>query len=112
MGRRPGAGGGMTTRSYSLRHRLDVVFGILLVCLAVGGSMALGLTQRQRRDAALLTALHEQERFVYELTALGASAEFDRGVAQLRQNLRSLGRGGTVALTGGASPRGAPTRGR
>ena len=49
-----------TARSYSMRQRLDLVFGILLVFLAVGGSIALELTQRQRKDAALLAALHEQ----------------------------------------------------
>ena len=64
-----------STHSYSLRQRLDVVFGVLLICLAVGGSMALELTQRQRRDAILLSALHEQEQLVYELMAQAAPAD-------------------------------------
>jgi signal transduction histidine kinase len=91
----------MTTRSYSMRQRLDLVFGILLVFLAVGGSVALELTQRQRRDAALLAALHEQERLVYELTILGAPAEFERGVSRLSRNLRTLQHGGQLELGDG-----------
>jgi signal transduction histidine kinase len=102
----------MTTRSHSLRQRLDVVSGILLICLAMGGSMSLGLTHRQRRDATLLAVLHEQERLVYELTILGPSAEFDRGLARLLQNLRSLQQSETVVLADGTSLSLEPLRGR
>ena len=91
----------MTTRSYSLRQRLDLVFGVLLIFLTVGGSVALELTQRQRRDATLLAALHEQERLVFELTTSASNLELERGVKRLAQNLRSLQQGGPLQLGDG-----------
>lgn len=74
--------------------------------------MSLGMTQRQRRDAKLLFALHEQERLVYELTTLSASSEFEHGVGWLTQNLRLLQQGGSLALADGTFLRVAPLRGR
>ncbi|MBI4004061.1 MAG: hypothetical protein HY353_03485 [Candidatus Omnitrophica bacterium] len=99
-------------RNYSLRHRLDLVFGILLIFLAVGGSVSLGLTQRHRRDATLLTMLHEQERLVYELTAFGQTPEFEQRVQRLSQNLRSLQRGGLLQWEDGTLLHVQPIRGR
>ena len=94
----------MTTRSYSMRQRFDLVFGVLLIFLTVGGSAALELAQRQRRDATLLTALHEQEQLVYELTTL-SSPEFELGVRKLTQNLSSLQQGGQLQLGDGTQLR-------
>lgn len=99
-------------RSYSLRHRLDLVFGVLLILLTVGGSVSLELMQRQRRDARLLAALHEQERLVYELTAFGEAPEFEQRVHRLSQNLRSLQRGGVLQWEDGTLLLVQPMRGR
>lgn len=104
----------MSQRNYSLRQRLDIIFGALVVILALEGTVSLGLTQRQQHDARFLNALREQERLAYELTWFGALAlteslrgsppipdqvgEFRTRLTRLEQNLRVLQNGGTLAL--------------
>lgn len=102
----------MTSRSYSLRHRLDLVFGILLIFLVVGGSVSLDLAKRQRADAVFIAALHEQERLSYELSMITGGAEFEDKAQRLSQNLRALQRGGAIRLEDGRSLEVAPRRGR
>lgn len=105
------------TRSYSIRHRLDMVSGVLVLLSALTGSVALDLTQRQRADAMLVRALHEEERAVYELSALaqrsmgdqtepvvaatGRLVAFRDGVEQLARNVQTLRSGGLLRLGDG-----------
>ncbi len=105
------------TRSYSIRHRLDMVSGVLVLLSVLTGSVALDLTQRQRADAMLVRALHEEERAVYELSALaqrsmgdqtepvvaatGRLVAFRDGVEQLARNVQTLRSGGFLRLGDG-----------
>lgn len=118
----------MTPHSYSMRQRLDLVSGVLLLLSALAGTVSLELAGRQRYDARLMHALHEQERFVYELDELGepviaarvaqgASTEervtmLRDGLMRLRSNLRVLHTGGQLRLSEGRLLRVRPLRGR
>ena len=118
----------MTRRSYSMRQRLDLVTGILVLLIGLAGSVALELAQRQRADAILTQALHEEERVVYELSALaqrsvgdqtepvvtaaGRLATFHDGVSRLEEDLRILQTGGTLRLSDGRILRVRAVRGR
>ena len=118
----------MTRRSYSMRQCLDLVIGILVLLIGLAGSAALELAQRQRSDAILVQALHDEQRFVYELSALaqrsvgdqtdpvvataGRLAVFGDGVARLERNLQAVQTGGTFRLNDGRTLRVRPTRGR
>ncbi len=104
-------------RSYSLRRRLDLVFGALLVCTVIAGTLALGLTVQQRHDAMVLYALHEQERLADEIVILKqrmlvqqvqggkiqleSLSRFHRQLTQLGHNLTTFKRGGEVLLDDG-----------
>jgi signal transduction histidine kinase len=91
---------------------LDLLFGALLIFLLVAGSVSLDLVNRQRNDAALLAALHEQERLVYELALSAGGAEFWQKAQRLSENLRVLQHGGAVQLEDGTSLDVEPIRGR
>jgi len=111
-----------------MRHRLDLVTGILVLLIGLAGSAALELARRQRSDAILVQALHDEQRFVYELSALaqrsvgdqtdpvvataGRLAVFGDGVARLERNLQAVQTGGTLRLSDGRTLRVRPARGR
>lgn len=67
----------MSRRSYSLRQQLDLIAGGLLVCIVLGGCLALELARRQHRDATLLNALHAQEDAAAAMTQLGETLVSD-----------------------------------
>ena len=103
-------------RSYSLRHRLDLVAGGLLLFIALGSCLALGLTQHQQRHMRFLEALHEQERLIYELSLPTATSDAERsttdasaayvhsvldGLDRLQRNLQTMQTGGLLQLSDG-----------
>ena len=57
----------MPNQNDSLRQRLDAIFGVLLIMVALGASLSLDLARRQRRDARFMIALSAQERLTAEL---------------------------------------------
>ena len=101
-------------RSYSLRQRLDLVFGVLLAVITWAGCLALGLAQRQRYDSQLLRAMSEQERVIDELTRFGehlavsiptpsaleesSIGTMRAGLVHLSQSLHVLRSGGLLKL--------------
>lgn len=111
----------MTRHSYSLRQRLNLIAGSLLVFIALGACVALGLAQRQLRDAQLVSLLHEQARGTVELVHAGdrllqyarpgAPLEpqrletFRQQLNRLTRNLRVLRDGGSLDLEEGRTLR-------
>ena len=103
-----------TRHSYVLRQRLDLIAGTLVLVSAWTGSLSLGLAQRQRHDAQLLRAVHEQERLVDEITRSGDELVRDLaqhqttdpervrvlrdGLRRLASNLQALQSGGSLLL--------------
>ncbi len=106
-------------RRYSLRQRLDLVSGVLLLLLGLGGTAALDMARRQRHDLRLLQAVYEQERAVAGLMVAGERAlelrddvlDVNDRLLQLHDNLRALRDGGTMALQDSTLPV-APVRDR
>lgn len=111
----------MDRHNFSLRQRLDVVFGVLLIMVALGASLSLELARRQRRDARFVAALSAQEPLAVELTALADvavahamahhdvtdthRASLERVEQRLRDNLTAFVRGGWLNDGDGASVR-------
>lgn len=98
--------------SYSLRERLDLAAGALLLFLTAGSCLALGLTQYQQRQVKFLKALHEQERLVYELSRANDPLAVRDTLDQLERNLRTLQTGGTLLLRHGHDLRVRPLQDR
>lgn len=114
--------------SYSLRHRLDLVFGALLVCTVMAGSLAIGLIVQQRHDALVVYSLHEQERLADRVVWLGERLlteyayngslnleqvnAFHQDLEQLSRNLEAFKRGGEVSLRDGRNLRVPVVQGR
>ncbi len=113
-------------RNHSLRHRLDLISGALVLCIAMIGCVALELIQQRQQDAKLLHALYAQERLAYELNILAESAlsptaqdparaavlvpTFHHRLEQLEQSLRVIQHGGALELMDGTIVRVKPTR--
>lgn len=111
-----------------MRQRLDLVSGVLVLLIVLAGSAALDATRRRHVDAMLIQALHEEERFIYELSALaqrsvgdqtepiaatsGRLVLFSEGVARLERNLRALQAGGTLHLNDGRTLQVSAAQGR
>lgn len=109
----------MSTHSYSLRERIDVLAGGMLFLVMLGGCLALESARQQRRHTQLMSAVHEQGQLVQELIVWGealtgepsttllaqaphASLEIFREQAeQLRQHLRVFRDGGALPRTTG-----------
>ncbi len=91
----------MSARSYSLRHRLDVVAGVLLLAVAGAGITGLQDTVRQREAAIYLRALHEEERTV-SAAALLVISDSESAATEVRSLLQDAERRLGTLLGGGA----------
>ena len=105
----------MRRSPYSLRQRLDLIAGGMLLLVALGGCVALELARRQWQDTKLLQVLHEQERLVEEVVRMGEVfgtlrsqrqvldvervARVREWLRQLTETLHALQRGGTLVLS-------------
>lgn len=109
---------------YALRQQIDLMMGGLLVLMVMGGCVALGFTQRQRTEAALIEALHEQERLAFAIVHQGDACiaiagrhdaidhdrlvSFRRDVTRLHRNLLILSHGGGLLSSQGTFLRVSP----
>ncbi len=118
----------MIQPNVSLRQRLDVISGALLVLVILGGCLSLELTRRQRDQTRVLQVLAAQHARVEELTRIGEGlvaerleqhpvnpdhlAAFRASIMQLSQTLYVLQYGGQIARGQGEPLHLRPVQGR